>query len=82
LIELVDAFFDGDQSQRESARKDIIEALGPESLFDGAAVFGNFEMMNRVAEGTGIGIPRQWIERHSHMVEALQLTDVMKSQQL
>jgi len=81
LIELVNAFFDGDESARESTVAAIIEELGPESFFDAATVFGNFEMMNRVAEGTGIGIPAQWIERHSEMVEALRLTDVMKSQQ-
>jgi len=81
LIDLVDAFFAGDESQQESARKAVIEVLGPESFFDSATVFGNFEMMNRIAEGTGIGIPPQWIERHAEMVETLHLTDAMKSQQ-
>jgi len=78
---LVDAFFEGDDSEKQSAREAVIEELGPESFFDSATVFGNFEMMNRIAEGTGIGIPPQWIERHSAMVEALNLIDVMKSQQ-
>ena len=81
LIALVDAFFASDQRQQESARRSVIEVLGPESLFDSATVFGNFEMMNRVAEGTGIGIPIQWIERQKTLIEALHLAEIMKSQQ-
>ena len=82
LIELVDAYFDGTQADQASARAAVLDELGPESLFDSATVFGNFEMMNRVAEGTGIGIPPQWIERHQDMVDTLGLENVMKSQQL
>ena len=81
LIDLVDAYFDGTEEERELTRDEVLEELGPESLFDAATVFGNFEMMNRVAEGTGIGIPPQWIERWQWMVDALDLQDVMKSQQ-
>jgi len=81
LIALVDAFFAGDESQQQPARKAVIDELGPESFFDTATVYGNFEMMNRIAEGTGIGIAPQDIERHAAMVEALRLTEVMKSQQ-
>ncbi len=81
LIDLVDAFFDGAPENQEEARRQVLEELGPESLFDTATVYGNFEMMNRVAEGTGIGIPKQWVERWQWMVDALNLRDVMKSQQ-
>ncbi len=59
----------------------MIETLGPESFFDAATVFGNFEMMNRVAEGTGIGISPQRLEREAGMVTALGLERLMKSQQ-
>ena len=81
LIDLVDAHFDGSESNRHAAAEAVLSELGPESFFDAATVYGNFEMMNRVAEGTGIGIPPQWIERHQGMVDALGLTEVMKSQQ-
>ena len=82
MIELVDAYFQGTETAQDQARQDVLNELGPESLFDAATVYGNFEMMNRVAEGTGIGIPPQWIERWQWMVDALNLREVMKSQQL
>ena len=82
LLNLVDAFFDRDDSARDLARRDVIDALGPESFFDAATVFGNFEMMNRIAEGTGIGISPQRLEREADLVRALGLERLMKSQQL
>ncbi len=80
LIRLVDAFVSGTDSDRESARQAVLDALGPESLFDSATVFGNFEMMNRVAEGTGIPVPPQAVEREAEMMKALGLYDILKSQ--
>lgn len=80
LIALVDAFLVEGTSQ-EASRAAVSEALGPESLFDAATVSGNFEMMNRVAEGTGIGIARQRLEREADLVRALGLDRLMKSQQ-
>ncbi len=81
LILLVDAFASGTDSDKESARQAVIDALDPESFFDSATVFGNFEMMNRVAEGTGIPVPSQAVEREAEMMKALGLYDILKSQQ-
>ena len=55
-----------------------MDELGPESLVDAASVLGNFEMMNRVAEGTGIPIPSQGIERMRSEIELLGLDQIMK----
>ena len=81
LIGLVDAFLLGPEETRERARSAVIDVLGPEAMFDAATVFGNFEMMNRVAEGSGIGISAQRLEREADMVRALRLERIMKSQQ-
>ena len=56
----------------------IIRELGPEALVDAAAVFGNFEMMNRIAEGTGIPITNQMLEREQQLVTDLDLHSLMK----
>jgi hypothetical protein len=80
LVELVDSVVDGGNSRRQEARDALLEKLGPESLVDAAAVFGNFQMMNRVAEGTGIPIPPQALEREADMMKALNLYDILKSQ--
>jgi hypothetical protein len=55
------------------ARESLAYAAGAEGLVDTAAVFGNFEMMNRLAEGTGIPYPRQAVEREWDLVEILHL---------
>ena len=81
LIGLVDAFVTGDESQRPRARQTVLAELGPEGFVDSATVFGNFEMMNRVAEATGISVPPQALEREAGMIQALGLYDVAKSQQ-
>ncbi len=80
MVELVDSVVHDDNSRRREARDAVLEELGPESLVDAAAVFGNFEMMNRVAEGTGIPIPPQALEREADMMKALSLYDILKGQ--
>jgi len=80
LVDLVDSMVERDDSARRRAREVVLDQLGPESLVDAAAVFGNFEMMNRVAEGTGIPLPPQTLEREPEMMKTLGLYDSLKSQ--
>jgi hypothetical protein len=79
LLKLVDAVIAGEFDNIQSAQTAVIDALNPESLVDAASVFGNFEMMNRVAEGTGIPIPAQAVERMASEIEALGIGDFIKS---
>jgi hypothetical protein len=73
ILSFVDAVMTGNESDQESARSAILDEIGPESLVDAAGVFANFQMMNRVAEGTGIPVPAAAIEREARMVEVLGL---------
>jgi len=82
LVGLVDEMAKGDTNARRQARDAILDELGSESLVDAAAVFGNFEMMNRVAEGTGVTVPPQVLEREAEMMKTLGLEDTLKSQHL
>lgn len=59
-------------------QQQIIEELGPESLVDAASVFGNFEMMNRVAEATGIPISGEAIKRERELIETLDIEHFIK----
>lgn len=79
LIGLVDAFLLDDVDTRDAARQAVINEAGPEAFVDAAAVFANFEMMNRVAEGTGIPVPPQAIERESLMLKRLGLYENLDS---
>lgn len=81
LLDLVDAVLKGSEADIIAARRMVIEQLGPEAFVDAAAVFGNFEMMNRVAEGTGVPVAPQALEREAEMVQSLGLDRVIKNQQ-
>ncbi len=78
LIAFVDAVMGVSGEAPETVRTRIVDELGPASLFDAATVYGNFEMMNRVAEATGIPIPAPAIERERETVEALGLDRFLK----
>ena len=79
LLFFVDAVMTETPNDLEGAQSAIINVLGPESLVDAAAVLGNFEMMNRVAEGSGIPVSVQAIERLSDTIEKLGLNSFLKS---
>lgn len=72
LLRLVDAVLI-DAEPLESIHAEIQDELGGAALVDAAAVFGNFEMMNRVADATGIPVPAQRIERERGLIELLEL---------
>lgn len=46
----------------ESIRRAVADAFGERGLIRAAAVMGNFEMMNRIADGTGMPVPRSRID--------------------
>lgn len=76
ILHFVDAVYSG--TGADAARTSVRDELGPEALVDAAGVYGNFEMMNRVAEGTGIPVPGAAIERQADLVETLGLDRMLK----
>lgn len=79
LLEFVDAVIAGSPDDIEDAQAAIVENLGAASLVDAASVFGNFEMMNRVAEGSGIPISAQATERLKDTIDELGMIGFLKS---
>ena len=77
LLRLVDALLTG-REPLAPLHQEIIDVLGPEALVDAAGVFGNFEMMNRVADATGIPVPAARVERERHIVDAFGLHHFMR----
>ena len=62
LESFVDAVVGPDADAAESARAAVVDALGHEWLVDAAAVIANFEMMTRLADGTGARLrPEQMV---------------------
>ena len=57
-----------------SAAAEIVSAeLGPVALVDAAGVIGNFQMMNRVADGTGMPVGPGSRKRHADLIDQLGL---------
>ena len=76
ILDFVTAVLDG--KTFDSHHSAMVDALGAEALVDAAAVFGNFEMMNRVAEGTGIPVPGAAVDREADIVSTLGLESMLK----
>jgi hypothetical protein len=53
LAALVDAVVDDDPEAVTAARAAVVDRLGTEAAVDAVAIVANFEMMTRIADGTG-----------------------------
>jgi hypothetical protein len=63
LLDFVDAVLAGTESEQASARSAVLTTLGPTGLVDAAGVIANFEMMNRIADATGMPVGRGTLKR-------------------
>lgn len=77
LLRLVDAVLTESEPLAD-VHSAVIGELGPAALLDAASVFGNFEMMNRIADASGIPIPAAGIEREKALVELLDITGFLR----
>lgn len=66
LVAFVDAVVDRDPNQADAARRALAVVGGDAAVVDAAAVLANFEMMTRIADGTGA---RQTTERLATLVD-------------
>lgn len=57
LLAFTDAIAGFDAAALEAARAALADAAGEDFMVDAAAVAANFEMMTRVADGTGARFP-------------------------
>ena len=53
LEDFVAAVVGHDPASADAARAMVVDQLGPDWLIDASAVVANFEMMTRLADGTG-----------------------------
>jgi hypothetical protein len=78
LLRFVDAVLGQPLQLLDDARSNVVQELGPEGLVDAAFVIGNFQMMNRVADGTGIHVASEKIEEEAELIATLGLLDLRK----
>ena len=57
LVAFVDATLGGRSAEVRAAQHALAEAAGPAAVAEAAGVIGNFEMMTRIADGTGARFP-------------------------
>src|SRR5687767_13052356 len=71
LVAFTEAIGSGDDAAIASTRTALADAAGKEFMLDAAAVVANFEMMTRVADGTGARFPDQGAESRALLAESL-----------
>ena len=71
LLGYVDAILSG--GGIEAARQQVADALGDAASVDAAAVTGNFEMMNRIADGVGMPVGAGTRARMANVITDLAL---------
>jgi len=73
LEDFVDAVVGDDPDKADEARAMLIDRRGQDWLVDAAAVVANFEMMTRLADGTGARMLPQRLEAAAAMIDELGL---------
>lgn len=76
LLDLVDATVARHELAIAPAREWVLDELGGEALVDAAGVIGNFEMMNRIADATGIPVGRGARRAMADIIEDLGFEDL------
>lgn len=78
LIEFAEAVLDPDAARIERARKAVVDAMGEAALVDAAAVAGNFNAIDRVADSTGIPLEAEKAAMTEDFRSALGINDFGK----
>lgn len=76
LHALASAAVNLDDEALARARAALIEVAGVPATIDAAAVAANFEMMTRLADGTGARMPDESIAGRQAIIAATRMTDV------
>ena len=65
-----------DTDTLDEARDALVATAGEAAMVDAAAVIANFEMMTRLADGTGARMPKAAIDAKDGIVRAFDMEDV------
>ncbi len=79
LIEFAEAVLDPDENRIARARKAVAETMGEAALVDAAAVAGNFNAIDRVADSTGIPLEPEKAAMTEDFRSALGINDFGKA---
>lgn len=74
LVAFTEAIGGFDDDALAAARGALADAAGEAFMVDAAAVAANFEMMTRVADGTGARFPDEVVQQRAAMIGDLGIT--------
>jgi hypothetical protein len=66
-----------DEAELTAARHALAAETDEAFMVDAAAVAANFEMMTRLADGTGAAMPQERLERSAEAIETMGIADLV-----
>jgi hypothetical protein len=76
LLRFAGACGDTDDAELAAARAALVAETDEAFMVDAAAVAANFEMMTRLADGTGAAMPEERLERSAEAIETMRIGDL------
>ena len=76
LLRFASACAGADDAELAAARAALAAESDDAFVVDAAAVAANFEMMTRLADGTGAAMPDERIERSAEAIETMRIWDL------
>jgi len=76
LVRFASACAGTDDLELAAARTALVDAADEAFMVDAAAVAANFEMMTRLADGTGAAMPEERTDAASDTIETFGMTEV------
>ncbi|MDJ0771097.1 MAG: hypothetical protein QNJ12_20070 [Ilumatobacter sp.] len=76
LLRFASACGSDDDAELAAARAELVDRTDEGFMVDAAAVAANFEMMTRLADGTGARLPSDTLERRAGVIGAMQVAEL------
>jgi hypothetical protein len=76
LLRFAGACAGTDDAELAAARASLVAATDEAFMVDAAAVAANFEMMTRLADGTGAAMPAERLERSAAAIAVMRIYDL------
>ena len=76
LLRFASACGGTDDAELAAARAALVAETDEAFMVDAAAVAANFEMMTRLADGTGAAMPAERLERSAQAIETMGIEDL------
>ena len=76
LVRFANACGERDDTELSEARSALVAETDEAFMVDAAAVAANFEMMTRLADGTGAAMPEERLERSARAIEVMGIQDL------